>query len=81
MKYSMYCVKDLKSTCMTPTIDQNDQTAIRNFKFAMNNTDSIMNFSPKDFCLYRIGCFDNEKGEIVGYDPVLLARGEDVVDA
>lgn len=80
MKYSMYVIKDIKATAMTPTIDQNDQTAIRNFKFAMNNSDSIMNFSPKDFALYRIGVFDNEKAEITGYDPVLLCRGEDVVN-
>lgn len=81
MKYNVYVIKDIKSTCMSPTIDANDQTALRNFKFALNNADSIMNFSPKDFCLYRIACYDNEKGEITGYDPVLIARGEDLIDA
>lgn len=80
MKYPMYVIKDLKSTCMTPTIDSNDMTAKRNFKFALNNPESVMNFSPKDFCLYRVAEYDNERGEITGYDPVLIVRGEDLID-
>lgn len=81
MKLSVYAVKDLKSTYMQPTFDVNDQTAIRNFKFAVNNPESLMNFAVKDFALYRIGCYDTESGEIIGYDHVLMARAEDLIDA
>lgn len=81
MKLSVYAVKDLKSTFMSPTFDVNDQTAIRNFKFAVNNPESLMNFAVKDFALYRIGCYDTETGDITGYDHVLMARAEDLIDA
>ena len=81
MKLSVYVVKDLKSHCMHPTFDSNDMTAKRNFAFAVNNAESIMNFAPADFALYRVGVYDNERGEITGYDPVLICRGEDVLNA
>lgn len=80
MKLSIYCIRDLKSTFMMPTFEMNDQICIRNFKHAVNNPDSLMNFAVRDFALYRIGVYDNEKGEITGYDPVLLCRAEDLLD-
>lgn len=79
MKYSMYAILDVKANWLTPTMDTNDMTAKRNFKFACNNPESLMHFSPQDFALYRIGMYDNEKGELTGYDPVLLLRGDEVV--
>lgn len=80
MRFPMYVIKDIKSHCMTPTVDTNDMTAKRNFAFAIQNPESVMNYSPRDFVLYRIGEYDNERGEITGYDPVVICRGEDVVN-
>lgn len=80
MKYSMYAIMDVKANWLNPMVDTNDMTAKRNFKFACNNPESLMNFSPRDFSLYRIGVFDNEKGELLGYDPVLICRGDEVVN-
>lgn len=80
MKLSIYAIKDHKSTFMLPTFDSNDATALRNFKFAVNNPESLMNFAVRDFSLYRIGMYDNESGEITGYDHVLIAHAGDVLD-
>lgn len=62
MIYGIYVVRDIKTTFLTPTFDMNDESAIRNFSYAINNTDGILGFSPSDFDLFKIGTFDNEKG-------------------
>lgn len=62
MKYGIYVVRDAKSEFMSPTYDLNDESAIRNFAYAINNSGSIMGFAPSDFDLYKIGYFDAQKG-------------------
>lgn len=78
MKYPMYAIKDVKVGFMQPTIDTSDQSAIRNFAFAINRNDGIMNFSPKDFDLYKIGEFDGDKGKITPCTPELVITGTNV---
>lgn len=80
MRYGIYCVKDSKTCWLTPHVDFNNNSAFRNFTQAVNTKDSQMNFSPKDFSLYRIGSFDNETGAILDTEVVCLARGEDCVE-
>lgn len=75
MKYPMYSIRDAKVGFMTPTIDQNDSAAARNFEHAVLNAASLMNSHPGDYALYRIGEFDTESGAITGYMP------EHVMDA
>lgn len=62
MKYGIYVVRDNKTEFLTPNFDVNDESAIRNFSYAINNGNSIMGFSPADFDLYKIGYFDASKG-------------------
>lgn len=62
MKYGIYVVRDAKTEFLTPTFDINDESAIRNFSYAINNTNGIMGFSPNDFDLFKIGTFDAAKG-------------------
>lgn len=65
---------------MPPQCDQNDQTAIRGFAYAVNNN-NIMNFSAKDYDLYKVGEFDVDKGIINAIKvPVLIASGINVVN-
>lgn len=60
--------------------DQNDQTAIRGFAYAINNN-NVMNFSPKDYDLYKVGEFDVDKGVINALKvPVLIASGVNVIN-
>lgn len=77
MIYSVYTVRDQKTGWLPPTYDQNDNSAMRNFKFACSRKDSTMNFSPADFDLFRIGVFDSDTGIFTPSDPVFLMNGLD----
>ena len=75
MIYPMYSIRDQKVGFMMPTCDQSDQSAIRNFSFAINGNNGLMNYSPKDFDLYKIAEFDDEKGEIKPLMPENICSG------
>ncbi len=82
MKYGIYSIRDAAAHVFTaPTIDLTDESAIRGFSQAVNNKDSLMNFCPSDFALYRIGVLNVEAGII---DPVsppeMLVAGDRLVD-
>lgn len=79
MKYPIYSIRDAKVGFMTPTLDQNDAAAARNFEHAILNADSLMNSHPADYSLYRIGDFDTESGAITGCMPVHVMDAVGVV--
>lgn len=64
MIYPVYAIRDAKVGFMSPTVDQNDASAARNFEHAVMNSASLMNSHPGDYALYRIGSFDTESGVI-----------------
>lgn len=78
MKYPVYSYRDSKAGFGQPIVENNEFTAIRGFKYAVNGN-GIMNFSPADFDLYKIGEFDPEKGEIVGCVPVFVLSGASAI--
>lgn len=81
MKYYVYCVRDNKTSFMTPTVDQNDGSAIRNFSYAVCHTDGILSSYRQDFDLYKIGTFDSDSGRITPLTvPELLMSGSSVKD-
>lgn len=68
MIFPIYSIKDSKVGFTPPTVDQNDGSAIRNFAYAINNG-GIMNYSPNDFDLYKIGEFNDESGIVNSFKP------------
>lgn len=78
MKFGIYCIQDLKSTYMTPTVDQSDATAIRNFDHAVRNAGSILTSHKDDFRLMKLGEFDSDSGEIVPSLPSIVIEGKDI---
>lgn len=75
MKYPIYAVRDVKVGFNQPMTDLNDNVAKRNFAYAINNND-MMQFSPKDYDLFKIGDFDTELGTIEALGvPVLICDG------
>lgn len=72
MKYGVYCIRDLKSGWLSPTVDINDQVAIRNFAYAIQHNDMFSDFC-NDYSLYQIGVFDTETGDIISVPHVFLA--------
>lgn len=76
----LYSVKDKLAGFSQPTPDVSDATAKRNFSYAINNNDA-MNFSPSDYDLYYVGCFDTNKGLFAGTEsgiPELIVEGSQV---
>ena len=70
MKYGIYSIRDAAANVFTsPTMDLTDESAIRGFSQAVNNKDSLMNFCPSDFALYRIGDLNVETGIIEPVSP------------
>ena len=76
MKFGIYCIKDNINGFMTPTLDNNDPSAVRNFANAMTNTKSLFYTHPSDFSLYKVGEFDTDSGIIDSYNsPVFIETG------
>ncbi len=81
MKYGIYSIRDAAAHVFTaPTIDLTDESAIRAFSQAVNNSGSMMNFCPSDFSLYRIGTLHVEAGTIEPANPPeMLVSGDRLV--
>lgn len=80
MNFGVYSLEDIKTGFMTPTIDQNDSSAVRNFSSAVMQSDGILFTHAEDFRLFKIGEFDTETGSILPIAPIVhLADGSDVL--
>lgn len=78
MKYPVYCVKDNKAGFQPNLlIEQNDASAVRGFSYAINN-EGLMNYSPNDFDLFKIGSFDVDTGMFESSFPELVVSGSSV---
>lgn len=72
MKLPIYSIRDVHTGFMSPTVDQNDASAMRNFGHAVMQSQSLMNSHPKDYSLYKIGEFETDTGEITPCMPELV---------
>lgn len=78
MKVGIYCIKDARSGWLTPTVENNDSVAYRNFAHAVLNAGTVLTSHKKDFRLYLIGYFDTDSGAIDSIVPSLIADGGDI---
>lgn len=78
MIYPMFAIYDRKVGFMTPTVDQNEATAMRNFEHAIMESASLLATHPGDYALYKIGAFDSESGELRHIDPEFIMDAKDV---
>lgn len=62
MEYGVYSIRDAKVGFTQLVLEQSDQTAIRNFAYAMRRPDTVYQEFTQDFDLYRLGYFDTESG-------------------
>lgn len=76
MTYPVYCIRDQKVGFQPQIIvEVSDQSAIRGFSYSINGNQGIMNYSPADFDLFKIGEFDTETGKIDSVIPVNICSG------
>lgn len=69
MLVNLYSIRDRKAGFLVPTHDINDETAQRNFAYAIQRADSMYLAFPDDYDLYYVGQYDTDSGEIAGCIP------------
>lgn len=84
MIFHMYSIRDRLVGFMTPTIEQSDPVAMRNFQMACDSAKrdrSLMAFRPSDYSLYRIADFDSDSGELIpSFPPVTVCSGDSFLE-
>lgn len=63
---------------MRPFTAQSAGQAVRMFEDEYRRQDSEIGKHPEDYALFRIGTFDDSKGEIIGEEPVCLRRAHEI---
>ena len=80
MEMNVYAIQDIKTTFMTPTIDQSDAAASRNFANAIMQGQGILFTHAEDFRLFRIGTYNMSNGALVPLAvPELVIDGSQVL--
>lgn len=80
MMFGVYAIRDVKTSFLSPTLDTNDGSAIRNFNSSIQRSDGIMLTHASDFTLYRIGDYNADTAELIPIHPiVLIASGSDAL--
>lgn len=79
MTYGIYAIKDSLNGFMSPIVDSNDPSAVRNFAHAMSDNKSVFYTHPSDFTLYKLGEYDSESGFIESFStPQFIESGSTV---
>lgn len=65
MMLNVYSIRDVRSGFLTPTVEQNDYIAARNFANAIMESHGVLFTHASDFQLFRIGEFDSDKGVLI----------------
>jgi hypothetical protein len=82
MKVFVYAIYDSAAgTYRQPMFLQQDGIATRVFKDLCMNAETDLAKHPKDFTLFRIGTFDDQKGELDGETPVSMATAQEIIHA
>lgn len=64
MIYGVYSMRDSKTGFTSLSLDQNDDSAIRNFIHALTVSDGLFQTFPQDFALFRLASFDTDSGKL-----------------
>lgn len=75
----IYSVRDQFAGYGQPFTAVSDAVAIRDFRIACSNKDSLLFACPKDFDLMCLGMFDPDLGVISPEAPVIVASGASFV--
>lgn len=82
MRLNVYTVFDSASQAyMRPFFMQSDGQALRSFTDIAQDADHEIGKHPEDYSLYRIGTYDDGKGQLFPEDRQCLATAQEVVAA
>lgn len=65
----VYAIRDALTGYLSPTCDDTDQVAVRNFEHAVLNSGSLLLSHPQHYTLYRIAWFDTINGQFSVFHP------------
>lgn len=68
MIFGVYGVRDVKSGFLTPTVEVNDEVAIRNFAYGVQHNEMFSDFA-SDYSFYALGEFDSDTGALKSCTP------------
>ena len=82
MRMNVYSIFDVASgSYMRPWFVQADGQALRAFADLCMDADHEVGKHPEDYSLFRIGRYDDNKGQLVGENPECLATALEMVAA
>lgn len=75
MVKDVFCIHDDVANRFAPDlwVQDSEAIAVRNFDFAISQP-GIMQFSPNDFSLYKVGSYDDEKGLVEPIVPIVFIK-------
>ena len=78
MKFGIYSIKDTATnTYSAPFYSQNDNVARRQFSDLSQDNQTLINKHPSDFCLVKIGLWDDDQGTVENLENETLAWAGD----
>lgn len=82
MKYGIFAIYDVKTEAyMTPFFMGTDAAAVRSFGDALKNPDMPFGRHPADYTLFRIGQFNDHRGQVEGQNPESLGTALELLAA
>lgn len=79
-KHNLYSVYDSAvAAYMKPLVFSADGEATRWFSDQATNAESMVNRHPEDYSIFRVGMFDDQKGELTYEEPTCLARAHELI--
>lgn len=78
MKYNVYAIRDLKTGYLQPTVEMNNESAIRNFEHAVMQGNSLFFSHASDYSLFVIGEYDTDLGIITPIEHQVLIEASDI---
>lgn len=82
MIYGVYSIRDSKTGFLSLMLDQNDNSAMRNFQHACANAQSLFFTHPSDYDLCKLGTFESSNGTFEMVIPIkVLLNGTEAKGA
>lgn len=79
MIVNLYAIRDRKCGFLPPTTDINDDTARRNFAYAVMSREPMFLAFPDDYDLYRVGEYDTDSGIVSSCPPEHLVSAQSLL--
>lgn len=79
MILGVYAMRDVHTGFMTPTVEQNDAVAMRNFEHAVLSGGVLATHSA-DFALCRIGSYNTDDGALIPQPVHVILTGIEVTN-